>query len=185
MTDLWKILLKYLMLKIYSTLVRLTIWHHLFLQFWLVNTWFLLTDVTKSAVTCLESVRQLNIRKGKKLGFQLLHRQPHRQSFLSILDTGQVTQKLLAFLFWKIYPGWRDVGWTSPLIDKMTDFWRFVLKFSQCWKCINKGSWVSWTLVTWVRNYKPSYFASFTNVGVMSNERLELMTKKRISGKLF
>ena len=31
----------------------------------------------RSALTRLENVRQLNIRRGKKLGFQLSHRQPY------------------------------------------------------------------------------------------------------------
>ena len=31
----------------------------------------------QSALTRLENVRQLNVRRGKKLGFQLSHRQPH------------------------------------------------------------------------------------------------------------
>ena len=49
--------------------VRLTIWHHLFLEFWLVDTWFFIHWGHQRAVTRLENVRQLNIRRGKKLGF--------------------------------------------------------------------------------------------------------------------
>ena len=30
----------------------------------------------------------------------------------------------------------------------MTDFWRIVLDISHCWKSIDKGSWLSWALVT-------------------------------------
>ena len=47
------------------------IWQHLFLEFWLVGTWFFAHWRHQSAVTCLEKVRQLNIRRGKKLYFQL------------------------------------------------------------------------------------------------------------------
>ena len=57
-------------------LVRLTIWHRLFLEFWLVNTWFYAYWHHQRAVTCLNNVRQLIIRRGKKQGFQLSHRQP-------------------------------------------------------------------------------------------------------------
>ena len=59
-------------------IVRLTIWHHLFLEFWLVNTWFSAHWRRQRAVTRLENVRQLNLRRGKKLGFQLSHRQPQK-----------------------------------------------------------------------------------------------------------
>ena len=61
------------------TIWRLTIWHHLFLEFWLVNTWFFAHWHRQRAVTCLGNVRQLNIRRGKKLDFQMSHRQPHIQ----------------------------------------------------------------------------------------------------------
>ena len=57
-------------------IVRLTIWHQLFLEFWLVDTWFFAHWRDQRVVTCLENVRQLNIRQGKKLGFQFSHRQP-------------------------------------------------------------------------------------------------------------
>ena len=56
-------------------IVRLTIWHNLFLEFWLVNPWYFTHWRHQRAVTCLENVRQLNIRRGKKLGFQLSYRQ--------------------------------------------------------------------------------------------------------------
>ena len=44
-------------------------------------------------------------------------------------------------------------------------------------RCIIKGSWVSWTLKAWLRNYKLFYFGSFNHVGVMQDESLELLTK--------
>ena len=49
-----------------------------------------------------------------------------------MLDTGQVTQELYALLIWKFYSEWRDVGWTPQIKDKMKDFWKNVLEFSQC-----------------------------------------------------
>ena len=49
--------------------ICLAIWHQLFLKFWLLNTWFFAYPCDQSAVTRLENVRQLNIRRGKKLGF--------------------------------------------------------------------------------------------------------------------
>ena len=55
-------------------IVRLTIWHYLFLEFWLVvDTWFF--------ACWLQNVHQLNIRRGKKLCFQLPHRQPPTDSY--------------------------------------------------------------------------------------------------------
>ena len=57
-------------------IVRLTMRHHLFLKFWLVDTWFFADWRHHRAVTRLESVRQSNIRRGKKLGVQLSHKHP-------------------------------------------------------------------------------------------------------------
>ena len=54
----------------------LTIWHELFLEFWLVNTWFFAHSRDQRAATSLENVRQLNKRRGEKLGFYLSNRQP-------------------------------------------------------------------------------------------------------------
>ena len=51
-------------------IVPLTIWHQLFLKFWLVYTWFFAHSRDQWAVTRLENVRQLKIRRGKKLSFQ-------------------------------------------------------------------------------------------------------------------
>ena len=57
-------------------ILRLTMWHHLFLEFWSVGTWFFTDWRHQCAVTRLENVRQSNIRRSKKLGFQLSHRHP-------------------------------------------------------------------------------------------------------------
>ena len=73
----------------------------------------------------------------------------------------------------------------SRIIDKMTDFWRVVLEFSQYQKCTGKVSWVSCTLVTQLRNYKLLYFGIFTEIDVMSEERPKLSRKRRTSGKTF
>ena len=57
-------------------IVRLTIWHKLFLELWLVGTWSFPHPRDQRAVTHLENVRQWNKKSGKKLGFQLSHRRP-------------------------------------------------------------------------------------------------------------
>ena len=54
--------------------------HHLFLEFWLVYTWFFTHWRHHRAVTRLENVRQSNIRRDKKLGFQLSHKHSVRYS---------------------------------------------------------------------------------------------------------
>ena len=46
-------------------IVRFTIWHHLFLEFWLVNIWFFAHWSHQLAAARLENVRQLNIRRSK------------------------------------------------------------------------------------------------------------------------
>ena len=45
-----------------------------FLKFWLADTWIFVYWRHQRALTRLENVRQLNIRRGKKLGFQLSYR---------------------------------------------------------------------------------------------------------------
>ena len=57
-------------------IVRLTMRHHLFLKFWLVDTWFFADWRHHRAVTRLENVRQSNIRRGKKLGVQFSQKHP-------------------------------------------------------------------------------------------------------------
>ena len=57
-------------------IVTLTIWNQLFLEFWLVDTWFFAYPRDQRAVTHLGNVRQLNIKRDKKLGFQLSQIQP-------------------------------------------------------------------------------------------------------------
>ena len=64
----------------YLHIACLTIWQSynltLFIEFWLVGTWFFAHWRHQRAVTRLENVHQLNIRRDKKLGFQLSHKQP-------------------------------------------------------------------------------------------------------------
>ena len=57
-------------------IVRLTMRHHLFLEFWLVDTCFFADWRRRGAVTRLENVHQSNIRRSKKLGFQFSHKHP-------------------------------------------------------------------------------------------------------------
>ena len=62
---------------------------------WFVDTWFFTHSRDKRAVTRLENVRQLNIRQGKKLCFQLSHTQPLIANYKRIRLTRWVTSKLL------------------------------------------------------------------------------------------
>ena len=64
--------------NIRSHIVHLTIWHQLFLEFWLVHTWYFAHSRSQHIVTRLENVRDLNIRQGKNLGFELSHRKTFR-----------------------------------------------------------------------------------------------------------
>ena len=52
-------------------IVCLTIWHHLFLEFELVHTYFFAYWRHQRVVARVENMCQLNIRRGQKLGFQL------------------------------------------------------------------------------------------------------------------
>ena len=96
----------------------LTIWHQLFREFWLVDTWFFAHPRDQGAVTRLENVCQLNIRRDKKLGFQSSHRQPlmsgtwngkeSRRSHLAfnlnvpfLYYGGHKTNRIIKFLYWK------------------------------------------------------------------------------------
>ena len=47
-----------------------------------------------------------------------------------------------------------------------------------------KGSWVSWTLVTWLRSYRLLYFRSFFRV-MVSDKHPKISTKWRISVTLY
>ena len=68
-----------------NDIVCFTIWRHLFLKFWLVNTLVFSHWHHQRAVTHFDKVRQSNIRRGKKLGFQLSHRCPPNQKRLYIV----------------------------------------------------------------------------------------------------
>ena len=61
----------------------LTMRHYLFFEFWLVDTWFFTHWRHHHAVTRLENVRQSNIRRGKRLGFQLSLKHP----LMSLLES--------------------------------------------------------------------------------------------------
>ena len=100
-------------------------------------------------------------------------------------NEGFLGNQKLSFLIWKFYWVWRDVGETLQIIKKMADFLKKLLDSIQYWKCIDKYSWVSWTLVTWLINYKLLYFQSFTEFDVMWEEYPKLSRKWQISGKFF
>ena len=48
-------------------IVGLTIWHHLFLEFWSVSTWCFAHWRHQRAVTRLKNVRHINLIRGKKV----------------------------------------------------------------------------------------------------------------------
>ena len=100
-------------------------------------------------------------------------------------NEGFLGNQKLSFLIWKFYWVWRDVGETLQIIKKMADFLKKLLDSIQYWKCIDKYSWVSSTLVTWLINYKLLYFQSFTEFDVMWEEYPKLSRKWQISGKFF
>ena len=52
-------------------------------------------------------------------------------------------------------------------------------------KCVDRSSWVSLVMVTWLRNYRLSYFGNFTQLVVILEKRPELSTKWWIFGDLF
>ena len=66
-------------------IVCLAIRDQQFLEFWFVFTWFFPHPHDQRAVTRLENVRQLNIRRGKKPGFQLSQRQPLWNIYIPVL----------------------------------------------------------------------------------------------------
>ena len=96
--------------------VPLTIWHYLFLEFWLVDTWIFVHWRHQCAVTCLENLRQLNIRRGKKLAFQLS--QKHPLNMKCPLDTGRKLDVLCTFNLRPVFTGWKYY------IINSSNFWR-------------------------------------------------------------
>ena len=65
------LLIRIILLIHFTCAFRLTICHHLFLEFWLINTWFFAHWRHQLAVTRLENVRQLNITR-VKAGFPIV-----------------------------------------------------------------------------------------------------------------
>ena len=59
--------------------------HHLFLKFWLVDTWFFADWRHHHAVTHLKNLPQSNIRRGKNLGVQMSHKHPLSEDWYSLL----------------------------------------------------------------------------------------------------
>ena len=76
--------------------------HHLFLEFWLVDTWFFTHWHHQRAVTRLENVGQSNIRRGKKLDFQLPHKHPLKYYEYKI-NSGSIYLKTLLGFNWHMY----------------------------------------------------------------------------------
>ena len=92
--------------------VPLTIWHHLFLEFWLVDTWIFAHWRHQCTVTRLENVRKLNIRRG----FQLS--QKHPLNMKCPLDTGLKLHVLCTFNLRPVFTGWKYY------IINSSNFWR-------------------------------------------------------------
>ena len=82
-------------------IVRLIIWYHLFLEFWLVKTRFFAHWIHQHAVIRLKNVRQLNIRRGKKLSFQLPHGQPPAINLKTLILYGLKIQKSADHCGWQ------------------------------------------------------------------------------------
>ena len=126
-------------------IVRLAIRGHLFLQFWLVDTWTFAHPRDHRAVARLENVRQLNIRRGKKLSFQLSHRQPVWSNILfffitpSIVSTEQLFPNQLLFRVFSIWKCYSDVVlfWNA--------FWLVDLHrqkiYPYIWCLVNNSEW--------------------------------------------
>ena len=76
--------------------------YHLFLEFWLVDTSSFADWRHQRAVTCLENVRQSNIRRGKKLGFQLSHKHPPKKRVKSGIKRKNS--------IWSIYDAWTTMS---------------------------------------------------------------------------
>ena len=116
-------------------IVPLAIWYHLFFKFWLVHTWVFAHWHHQHAATHLENVRQLNIRQGKKLGFQLVHWQP---LILRTLIIFQIRSKALGsyqgehlFILWMLLDFTRTyhVGKVLPVT---LSFWELA-KTNKSW----------------------------------------------------
>ena len=96
--------------------IFLTIWHLPFLEFWLVDTWSFAHWPHQRAVTHLENVRQLNIRRGKNLGFQLSYRQPPWGRLMNEITLFSFIQtKVLLISF---------VGKSCNIAEKGCDLWK-------------------------------------------------------------
>ena len=97
------------------------------------------------AVARLENVRQLNIRRGKKLSFQLSHRQPVWSNILflfitpSIVSTEQLFPNQLLFRVFSIWKCYSDVVlfWNA--------FWLVDLHrqkiYPYIWCLVNNSEW--------------------------------------------
>ena len=74
---------------------------HLFLEFWLVDTWLFADWRHRRAVTRLENVRQSNIWRGKKLGFQMSHEHPLYCIFMYLNhESKKILTEAISFSIW-------------------------------------------------------------------------------------
>ena len=64
----------YLVFFVFSgcLIVRLTIWHHLFLEFWLVNTWFFCSVTSPECCNPPRKCTPVKYKKRQKAGFPIV-----------------------------------------------------------------------------------------------------------------
>ena len=112
-------------------IVCLAIRDQQFLEFWLVFTWFFPHPHDQRAVTRLENVRQLNIRRGKKPAFQLSQRQPLWNIYIPVL----VISFLLHNLIHKV--------WVDLINKRQPKAQGFLGKISESHEInLSRGQWV-------------------------------------------
>ena len=111
-------------------IIRLTIWHELFLEFWLVDTCFFAHPHDQRAVNRLENVRQLNIMPGKELDFPLSHRQPLINIHMVKLcgDSIYRTLKIIFKILFK--PRVFSAEWKKAnIVSGIIDVWKTIDQF--------------------------------------------------------
>ena len=111
-------------------IVRLRNWQQLLLEFWLADTYVFAHPLDQRAVTCLKNVRLLNIRRNKKLSFQLSHWQP-RMDRVVTQTYGRAFQTLnrafdfllrlqkLSRVFWKLDRVFEKLCWEFERLSRV------------------------------------------------------------------
>ena len=76
-------------------IVRLTMRHHLFLELWLVHTWFFTYWRYQRAITSLEKCTPVKYKKREKAGFPIVTLTPSLSRVSNVMDI--MTQLLIFF----------------------------------------------------------------------------------------